>query len=224
MMTMSHVTANWDGHARALGNYMRLCSRPSLGRQGRVALLLCKGLPRGFIFAFADIHCISGSLMTAEQETILLCDEAQLAFDVEGTNSQHFWNLLKQLEGGRWVLKTRLRVLLAAAYGAGPSGSDADNVQMLLPTPISVNHPDMVVTISPDLTHPSLVMKDLEVAEMWSSFQKETGLALNQSIKTKVFAKSGRQVGFRCSILIVALASIVGTTYDEFEDMCCTVV
>lgn len=153
--------------------------------------------------------------MTADQETILLCDEAQIAYDVEGSNSQFFWNLLKQLEGGRWVLKTRLRVLLAAAYGAGPSGLEVDNVQVLPPTPISVNHPDMVVTISPDPSRPSLVTKDLEISEMWSSFQQETGLALNESIKTQVFAKSGRQVGFSCSILIIALASIAGTTQND---------
>jgi hypothetical protein len=111
---------------------------------------------------------------------VLLCiDAAHLAYPVRRTGSADFWNQIRRLEQGPGPGKAayNTRLVMAAAYGP------QHMPELLTTTPVNIEHPDMVVTITPSSSGASLQLSGAEWSELWDNFMNATGLQLGSVIK-----------------------------------------
>mmetsp|Transcript_21841 Transcript_21841/g.55583 ORF Transcript_21841/g.55583 Transcript_21841/m.55583 type:complete len:626 (-) Transcript_21841:675-2552(-) len=92
---------------------------------------------------------------------LILVDEAQLLYDVQTTQSEPLWDLLKSLEAG----SKRVHVVLAAIWGTHPS--HADGAGAAYPTPLAAT-PAQVIQLRPTVENPELCL-----ALTWGHFMEQ---------------------------------------------------
>lgn len=108
---------------------------------------------------------------------VLAIDEAQLLYNVHGSDSQNFFTALKRLDPTR----CNVRLLIAAAYGAGASSdSQTGRPDSPMATPGDVDTSESI-TIHPG--NVSLQLDPEDVAELWCAWKACANLQLEDMVR-----------------------------------------
>lgn len=133
--------------------------------------------------------------------TVLALDEAQIIYNMEATLSKPFWTSLKRLQGN--VDQFNVRVVLAAAYGAGGSSTGANSSpDSPTATPADIDTAATSVSIHPPQDgRVSLQLSPYEVRELWDEWKAVLArVNLDDTVKDQIAAMCSSQVGIFCSI------------------------
>lgn len=135
-----------------------------------------------------------------KEDLLIAFDEVQSSYNQHRTNSWNLWNFLKQLQmEGR----CSVRAIVAAAYGARPSGvhsnTDPDSPHG---TPFTVPPNLIISSHAPSPTMPiSLKLLSEEYNELCSLFEEFSGLRFSNFTLKYIGDLSGLQVSTSDSLV-----------------------
>jgi hypothetical protein len=135
------------------------------------------------------------SIHAVDKKVLVAIDEIQCSYNQDHTKSFKLWSFLKQVQASADG-QSNARALLAAAYGARPSGLEFNDSQgSPQGTPITIFPHLIVTTQPPSATKPvSLRMRPEDYQELCSLFKDHSGLQFEPFTLDHVRALCGLQV------------------------------
>lgn len=139
---------------------------------------------------------------------VLAVDEAQLLYNTEGSGSNQFFTALKRLDPS----KCNVRLLIAAAYGAGASSdSQTGRPESPVATPGDIDTSESI-TIHPGRV--SLQLDPEDVDELWCAWTAAANLQLEDMVRDRIAAMCASQVimNVRLFVADVCCSGFMGWT------------